>query len=317
MIDSNQDIKISKIFTVIVTYNGMDWIQECLDSVIADSTVIVIDNLSTDQTVSFISEHYKDVIVLQQEANLGFGKANNVGIKYALEHDADYILLLNQDAKLEQKALQSLTALFEGNKDYGIISPIHCDWSGQFLESSFAKYMNYRYNEDFYSDFVLNKQKKEIYEVPFIAAACWYLPAHVFKKVGGFDPIFFHLGEDVNFTQRLLFHGFKIGVDAQSKVCHDTKERVYKPMPRFSDAYFYKLNYKEKIVFADINNSNWKSKIKYKRKQVLKDALFLLLQLKISKFRGALKEYRIFKNIEKDCELSRSKNTELGSHYLN
>ena len=58
-------MKPFNIYTVIVTYNGIKWIKECLDSVVEQSKVVVVDNLSTDATVSFIKEHYKDVIVIE------------------------------------------------------------------------------------------------------------------------------------------------------------------------------------------------------------------------------------------------------------
>jgi len=310
-------MKPFNIYTVIVTYNGIKWIKECLDSVVEQSKVVVVDNFSTDATVSFIKEHYKDVIVIEQSVNQGFGKGNNIGIKYALDNNADYILLLNQDAKLKESSLEKLKKLSEQNPDFGIISPIHCDWSGKFLESSFSRYVNYKFNKDFYSDFVIQKPKQNLYEVPFIAAACWFLPISTFKKVGGFDPIFFHLGEDVNFAQRVIFHGLKIGVSVESFVSHDTKGRVYKHIERFSDAYFYKLDYREKILFADINFKKWQHKLKYKKSQVFKDCLFLLIQLKLKKFFGAVKEYCFYKNLEIECSKSRELNKTIGSHYLN
>ncbi len=62
------------VFTVIVTYNGMKWIEECIASVIGNSTVIVVDNVSKDKTVSLIKEKFPAVVLLQQEENLGFGK---------------------------------------------------------------------------------------------------------------------------------------------------------------------------------------------------------------------------------------------------
>ena len=68
------------------------WIDRCLKS-LSDSTVpvipVIIDNGSADGTRDHIPTHYPDSIWLPQEKNLGFGQANNLGIKYALEHNAD------------------------------------------------------------------------------------------------------------------------------------------------------------------------------------------------------------------------------------
>ena len=307
----------NKVYTVIVTYNSMKWIKECLDSVIIESTVVVVDNLSTDQTVSFIKENYDGVVVLEQQTNLGFGKGNNLGIDYALENYADYVLLLNQDAKLELGSIGKLVQFAKNNSNYGIISPIHCDWSGQFLESSFSKYVNYKANKEFYSDFVLNKSLKPIYDVPFIAAACWFMSKEAILAIGGFDPIFFHLGEDVNYAQRLTYHGYKIGVLPNINVYHDTKDRVYPHLRTYSEDYFYRFNYRNKIIYADLNLKNWKIKLNYNKRQVLKEVLASLLTLRYSNLRGAFKQYKEFGKIREQCEKSRAINKEKGSHYLN
>ena len=100
-----------KIYTIIVTYNAMqrNWIDRCMES-LSKSTIqtipVLIDNGSTDGTREHIPQHYPDAVWLPQDKNLGFGQANNVGIKYALEHNADYILLLNQDAALSPDAIE-------------------------------------------------------------------------------------------------------------------------------------------------------------------------------------------------------------------
>jgi GT2 family glycosyltransferase len=313
---SNNSIK-QKVFTIIVTYNGMQWIEECIDSVYETSTVIVVDNLSTDNTVNFIKNRYQDVKILEQNENLGFGKANNVGISYALNNGAEYALLLNQDAKMGKDSTEHLFNFAKSNTDYGILSPIHCDWSGNYLESSFSRYVDYKSNKDFYSDFVLNKAQKPVYNVPFIAAACWFLPKKVFETIGGFDPIFFHLGEDVNYTQRVIYHGFKIGVLPEIKVFHDTLDRVYPHLKTYSEKYFYKLNYRNKMKYANINLDNWEMKLNYNKRQLFKEILASLITLKFNNLKGAFKEYKEFESIYKESAKSRAINKEQGRHYLN
>ena len=76
-----------KLYVIIVTYNAMKWIDRCLSSVITStikSKIVVIDNNSTDNSVEYIKENFNEVIILPNNKNLGFGKANNLGIKYAL-----------------------------------------------------------------------------------------------------------------------------------------------------------------------------------------------------------------------------------------
>ena len=101
-----------RIFTVIVTYNAMqsNWIDKCLrslqNSTIA-STAIVVDNGSTDGTCEYVPNTFPDAVWLPQNKNLGFGQANNIGIRYALKNNADYILLLNQDATISLTVMEA------------------------------------------------------------------------------------------------------------------------------------------------------------------------------------------------------------------
>jgi GT2 family glycosyltransferase len=305
-----------KVFSVIVTYNALKWIKDCLDSVILDTTIVIVDNQSSDDTLSYIEKNYKGIIVLRQKENLGFGKANNIGISYALKNGADYLLLLNQDAKMEGNTIAKLVNFQKSNTKYGILTLVHCDWSGQFLEASFSRYINYKNNENFYSDFVLGKPTKEVYDVPFVAAACWFLQKKVFLDVGGFDPIFYHLGEDVNYTQRLRFYNYKIGVLPNGKVYHDTKDRLSKWADKYSEEYFYQLDYSRKIKLADVNLKSLSEKASAIKHQIQKEAIVALIQLKFSDFKNVLRELKEFNCLKRQAIKSVSINRKKGNHYL-
>lgn len=312
----NNDFK-KKVFTVIVTYNGIQWINECISSVISETTVIVVDNQSSDETLDVVEEQFEDVVILKQNENLGFGKANNIGISYALKENADYILLLNQDAKMENGSISKLVEGSNKFEDFGIISPIHCDWNGGNLETSFSKYLAQNDNNEFYSDFVLGKQKKPIYQVPFVAAACWFIQAKKILTVGGFDPIFNHLGEDVNLVQRFKYHGFKVGIIPNCIVKHDTSNRKDIKVEKYSETYFYKLDYRSKMKFADINIKNWREKIRYAKNQSRKELLFAFLRLNFKHVKNGFKETSLLNEIMLECQKSRAVNKDKGSHYLN
>ena len=78
----------NKLLVIIVTYNGMKWLERCLSSLIASSVasdVFIVDNGSTDGSQDYIRSNFKDAIFIQSEENLGFGKANNIGLQYAYE----------------------------------------------------------------------------------------------------------------------------------------------------------------------------------------------------------------------------------------
>ena len=96
------------VHIVIVTYNGMSWLPKCLDSIPDGMPTIVVDNASTDQTCFYIQKEHPAVHVLAQKENLGFGRANNLGIQKALDEQTDAVFLLNQDAYLQKTVSQRL-----------------------------------------------------------------------------------------------------------------------------------------------------------------------------------------------------------------
>jgi GT2 family glycosyltransferase len=215
-----------KIFAIIVTYNGERWIKKCISSLLASETqtaIIVIDNASEDDTLNIVKE-FASVECIQSEKNLGFGKANNLGIKRALEKNCDYIFLLNQDAWIEQNTITALLNVAENNPGYGVISPVHLNGNYTGLDFNFSKQLSPIYCPSFYSDMYVGTLKS-LYEIEFVNAAAWLISSSCVKKVGLFEPIFFLYGEDNNYLQRVKFHGFKIGVTPACTICHDRAVR--------------------------------------------------------------------------------------------
>ena len=204
------------IFAIVVTYNGSKWYDKCFGSLRNSSVpvqVIVIDNASTDDTVSYIKKKYPEILLIESRNNLGFGKANNIGMKYALKHGADYVFLINQDAWVMPDTIEKLCYQMQQYPRYGILSPIHLNGTGNELDFNFSKNLNPQSCHGFISDYVVNgKAKDEIYPVKFVNAALWLISKECLEKIGGFCPLFPHYGEDNNYVDRLVYHKLKIGI---------------------------------------------------------------------------------------------------------
>lgn len=202
-----------KVVVIIVTYNGSKWLNKCLQSLaqsIVPVSVIAIDNASTDDSVAILRQ-FPFVEVIQSETNLGFGKANNIGIQKALEQNFDYCFLLNQDTWIEPNTLQNLVTVALENEKFGIISPMHFSPDETSLDTNFEMYWKRR----------TNSISENIDEVPFVNAAAWLLSRELIEKVGYFEPMFNHYGEDRNYADRVRFHGFKTVIVKNSKIYHD------------------------------------------------------------------------------------------------
>ncbi len=240
------------VYAIIVTFNGEKWIIKCLESLIKSSQpvkIIVIDNLSTDDTIKLITKNFPEVLILNSEKNLGFGKANNVGLKYALSKKADYVLLLNQDAWIDSNTISGLIDIHQTNTNYGIISPIHLTGAGTAVDYNFSLGCNSYDCPGFLSDLYTNRLKS-IYSLKFVMAAIWLIPSEVLQNVGLFDPIFPHYGEDVDYAHRTLKHNYKIGICPTFKAYHDRENR---PPSKKRERQMKKLGYL--CILKNINKS--------------------------------------------------------------
>jgi GT2 family glycosyltransferase len=163
--------------------------------------------------------------------NLGFGQANNLGLQLAIEHKADHVFLLNQDAWVETDTIARLVEAQQQHPEFGIISPVHLNGAGTAPDAHFLQYlMQAGATKKMIADVLLNTPPSlRLMEVPFVNAAAWLISAACLQKTGGFDAIFFHYGEDINYAQRVLFHGFRIGIHPLTKIYHDRETRIAKP----------------------------------------------------------------------------------------
>jgi GT2 family glycosyltransferase len=228
MSKDDRPLAAREVMAVVVTHNGAAWIQDCLRS-LADSrhpvTAIVVDNGSTDDTLALV-DAFPDVICLPQNTNLGFGRANNVGLGVALDRKAGWVLLLNQDARVEAEAVGELVRVSVARPRFGILSPFHLDGKGVSLDAGFAN-CAYLAGPELLSDLYLDR-RQEVYPTTFVNAAAWLLTRECLDTVGGFDPLFFMWGEDNDYCNRTIWHGFEIGLVPRARIFHD------RPGDRFS-----------------------------------------------------------------------------------
>jgi len=220
--------RLKTVITIIVTYNGLKWIDGCLQSVkgsIYPSRIHIIDNGSTDGTIAFIREHYPEVQLTVSGRNLGFGQANNIGMKQALDEGADYVFLLNQDAFVEPDTIGSLIGVHAGDPSLGIISPLHLNGKGNGMDANFLEYFLRSDVNGWAEAILLDKDRQSLIRTDFVNAAAWLITADCLKRTGGFDPIFFHYGEDDNYAQRVRYWGFDIAVLTGARIRHDRESR--------------------------------------------------------------------------------------------
>lgn len=130
---------MKRVLVIVVTHNGMHWLQRCLDSVYADADLYVWDNDSVDGSADFVTARYPAAKLVRSAENLGFSMPNNEGMKWALSQGYDYAYLLNQDAWLEAGALDKLVSMADAHPEYGLLSPLQMTDEYAGLDRQFAK----------------------------------------------------------------------------------------------------------------------------------------------------------------------------------
>ena len=131
------------VYSIVVTYNGAKWVDKCFNSLVnsnlIDHYILAIDNGSTDNTLEIIRNNFPTVDIIETGSNMGFGKANNIGMRIAIKKGADYVFLLNQDAWVLNDTISKSIYFSNQNPQYSILSPLHY-FNEQKLDLKFEKY---------------------------------------------------------------------------------------------------------------------------------------------------------------------------------
>lgn len=220
----------NSVSVIVVTFNGGSYISKCLTSLQSSSVpvqIFVIDNNSTDNTIELIRRDFPQAELMCISENIGFGKANNIGIKYAYQQGAENIFLLNQDAFVESDTLEKLVIEQKKHEDFVLISPLQLNGQGDKLDAKFAMHISKSASiGNLLSDALYSKKVQDIYEIDLANAAAWILSRKCIESVGLFNPVFGHYGEDFEYLHRTQKKGFKIGLSTKAIAYHDRNQSL-------------------------------------------------------------------------------------------
>lgn len=219
------------ISVIIVNYNTRELLVNCINSIKTNTfgvsyEIIIVDNGSDDGSQKMISDLFPWVRLIQTGQNLGFGKANNVGMKNAL---GKYFLLLNSDTIIKNNVLKIFFDYSETSSNIGALGSIlynentkTCHSYGKFISpkteiiDALSIYLRFLKDK---SKFYPNEIKYPI-EVDYITGADLFIPREIFKKIGGFDPSYFMYCEEVDWQKRMCDYGFRRLIIPGPKIIH-------------------------------------------------------------------------------------------------
>lgn len=223
--------KIPTVYIIVLNYNGSDDTITCLNSLLKISynnyKIVIVDNASTDKSIDAINLYMKDtesidmIKLIVSKKNGGYGYGNNLGIKYALSKNADYILVLNNDTIVSTSFLEPLVATCVSDSSIGICG-------GQIFYAD--KPDVFWFNGGTYNACTGRIIHKDIGKInqgqlpekntTFISGCMWLIPKRIFHDVGMINEEYFMYIEDLEFTQRVLEKGYRLKVVENSKIYH-------------------------------------------------------------------------------------------------
>jgi GT2 family glycosyltransferase len=222
---------------VLLNWNTWRETAACLSSLerltYENKKVIVVDNGSSDDSVSRIREEFSWVEILPTGNNLGFSRGCNVGIRRALAESADYVWLLNNDATVDPVALDALVDKAEGDTQIGAVgSAVYCMEKPAQLQAWGGGYVNFWIGR---SRHFLKPVADE--RLQYILGASLLIPRRALEAVGLLEEGIFLYWEDSDYCWRLRDAGWKLAVAGQSKIWHKGSAALGTKSPRL-DTFF-------------------------------------------------------------------------------
>ena len=210
------------IFIVIPVYNRINFTKKCLNSIKQQTyqnyRVVVIDDGSTDGTAALLAEEFPEVHVIQGNGKLWWTAATNLGVLYALEKQADYILTLNNDTIVPDDFLDKMMdwAVKTPNSLLGAFA-----WDADTQQPVYGgEIINWKWaNSKQLLDILPKDQWQGLHEVTHFPGRGLLIPAEVFHRIGLFDQKHFpHYAADYDFTHRAIRAGFKVYCNYDAKL---------------------------------------------------------------------------------------------------
>jgi N-acetylglucosaminyl-diphospho-decaprenol L-rhamnosyltransferase len=257
-------LQMPRLSIIIVTFNSAAHVEACLRSVIehpphTDHEIVVVDNASSDGTAAAIRARWSGVRVIDAGANLGFARANNVGIQHSF---GSLILLLNPDTVITAGAIDSLVAVLDRRADAAIVGPRLVDGDGR-AELSFGRMMSPV--AELRQKLLVRGSKhpgpiamyvesmtRRAREVDWVSGACLLVRRADAEDVGLMDERYFMYAEDVDFCAAVRARGRRVLFAPVSEVVHLRGQSRATASAATEEAYR-----RSQILFYEKHNPGW------------------------------------------------------------
>ena len=215
---------------IIVHFGKLATTQECIKSILKFEKgyqhIVIINNDQQLLTKSNFPAS-SQLVIINNQRNVGFGAGVNIGIKYALSRGAQSVLLINNDTILHRPILEKLYAAFDEHPSIGIVGPAIEFFKNNKKLYDLGGYINMTIGKTRHDN-----EKKIPFEVlqfpDYVSGCCMLINQAVFKKIGFFDERFFLYYEDVDFCLRARKAEFAVALDPSVILYHSLSKTVGK-----------------------------------------------------------------------------------------
>ena len=217
------------VAVVILNWNGKKYLEQFLPSLIdhtgSDAEIVVADNASTDDSISFLTTNYPAIRVIQNTTNGGFARGYNLALKQV---EADYYVLLNSDIEVTENWLKPVISMMEEDEKIGACQPkirsFHHRNSFEYAGAAGGYIDEYGYpfcrGRLFLTIEEDNGQYDDTVEISWASGACMFVRSKLFHQLGGLDEDFFAHMEEIDFCWRLHNYGYRVMYCPGSTVYH-------------------------------------------------------------------------------------------------
>jgi GT2 family glycosyltransferase len=251
-----------KVSFIIVSWNARDFLVQCLDSLFAQADcypmeVIVVDNASTDGSVGTLERRFPQVRLIVNSTNLGFAKANNLGI---LASSGQYVCLVNSDVRMLPCCIHRLVEYCEEHPEVGMVGPRVIGGDGKLQRScrgfpsvwnmfcrALALDVMFPQCRIFTGYSLWHWPQDSLRPVDILSGCFWLVRRQALARVGMLDESFFMYGEDMDWCKRFRNHGWRaVFVPAAEAIHYGGASSANAPMRFYVERHRADLRYWQK-----------------------------------------------------------------------
>lgn len=271
-----------KLSIIIVSYNCMQYLDECLQSIYRfypplpdmpdtgqGTEVFVIDNASADGSAGLVKSKYPGIRLIENGKNLGFSKANNIAI---YQSSSEYVLLLNSDCQIYKDSIDNLVKFMDTNKSAGVAGPkiTNSDGSVQFSCRRFPSFFDAGMHSILEHIIPGNRFSRRYkladidrgkpFEVDWVSGSAMIIRRSALEDTGFLDEKYFMYVEDIDLCYQMWKKGWKVFYNPYSEILHHVGKSTHSGPTAASIRmqksifYFFWKNYRKtyRVIFIAV-----------------------------------------------------------------